>query len=99
MDKKNVDYKTKFSVPDGVIQRSFCPICGKLSSGDAVGYQSYGWFDENNLPGYCGGGHADFTREKNDGDKNNNKKNETTKANSSSSSSTATTSAGTNNAE
>lgn len=99
MDKKNVDYKTKFSVPDGVIQRSFCPICGKLSSGDAVGYQSYGWFDENNLPGYCGGGHADFTREKKDGDKNNNKKNETTKANSSSSSSTATTSAGTNNAE
>lgn len=99
MDKKNVDYKTKFSVPDGVIQRSFCPICGKLSSGDAVGYQSYGWFDENNLPGYCGGGHADFTREKNDGDKNNNKKNETTKANSSSSSSTSTTSAGTNNAE
>lgn len=99
MDKKNVDYKTKFSVPDGVIQRSFCPICGKLSSGDAVGYQSYGWFDENNLPGYCGGGHAEFTREKNDGDKNNNKNNETTKANSSSSSSTATTSAGTNNAE
>lgn len=99
MDKKNVDYKTKFSVPDGVIQRSFCPICGKLSSGDAVGYQSYGWFDENNLPGYCGGGHAEFTREKKDGDKNNNKKNETTKANSSSSSSTATTSAGTNNAE
>lgn len=99
MDKKNVDYKTKFSVPDGVIQRSFCPICGKLSSGDSVGYQSYGWFDENNLPGYCGGGHAEFTREKNDGDKNNYKKNETTKANSSSSSSTATTSAGTNNAE
>ena len=99
MDKKNVDYKTKFSVPDGVIQRSFCPICGKLSSGDAVGYQSYGWFDENNLPGYCGGGHAEFTREKNDGDKNNYKKNETTKANSSSSSSTSTTSAGTNNAE
>lgn len=99
MDKKNVDYKTKFSVPDGVIQRSFCPICGKLSSGDAVGYQSYGWFDENNLPGYCGGGHAEFTREKNDGDKNNNKKNETTKANSSSSSSTSKTSAGTNNAE
>lgn len=99
MDKKNVDYKTKFSVPDGVIQRSFCPICGKLSSGDAVGYQSYGWFDENNLPGYCGGGHADFTTEKKDGDKNNNKNNETTKANSSSSSSTSTTSAGTNNAE
>lgn len=99
MDKKNVDYKTKFSVPDGVIQRSFCPICGKLSSGDAVGYQSYGWFDENNLPGYCGGGHADFTSEKKDGDKNNNKNNETTKANSSSSSSTSKTSAGTNNAE
>lgn len=99
MDKKNVDYKTKFSVPDGVIQRSFCPICGKLSSGDAVGYQSYGWFDENNLPGYCGGGHADFTTEKKDGYKNNNKNNETTKANSSSSSSTSTTSAGTNNAE
>lgn len=99
MDKKNVDYKTKFSVPDGVIQRSFCPICGKLSSGDAVGYQSYGWFDENNLPGYCGGGHADFGTEKKDGDKNNNKNNETTKANSSSSSSTSTTSAGTNNAE
>lgn len=99
MDKKNVDYKTKFSVPDGVIQRSFCPICGKLSSGDAVGYQSYGWFDENNLPGYCGGGHADFTTDKKDGDKNNNKNNETTKANSSSSSSTSTTSAGTNNAE
>ena len=99
MDKKNVNYDTKFSVPDGVIQRSFCPICGKLSSGEAEGKQSYGWFDENNLPGYCGGGHAELTTEKKDGDRNNNKKNETTKANSSSSSSTSTTSAGVNNAE
>ncbi len=48
------EYKTKFEEPDGIVQRSYCPTCGKLRSGTGV----YGWYDVNNLPGNCTGGHG-----------------------------------------
>lgn len=54
-DKLDEDqYETKFPEPDGIVQRSYCPSCGKLRSGTGV----YGWYDVNNLPGYCSGGHG-----------------------------------------
>lgn len=45
------DYKSKFPEPKGIVQKSYCPSCGKLKSGTGV----YGWYDVNNLPGYCSG--------------------------------------------
>ena len=48
------EYETKFPETDGIVQRSYCPYCGKLRSGTGV----YGWYDVNNLPGYCSGGHG-----------------------------------------
>ncbi len=54
MDKKNAEYETKFPETDGIVNRSYCPSCGKLRSGTG----KYGWYDVNNLPGYCSGGHS-----------------------------------------
>lgn len=51
LEKKGVDYDTEFPECDGLVQRSYCPSCGKLTSGSG----SYGWYDKNNLPGYCNG--------------------------------------------
>lgn len=48
------EYETKFAEPDGIVQRSYCPSCGLLRSGTGV----YGWYDVNNLPGNCAGGHG-----------------------------------------
>ena len=54
-DKLDSDqYKTKFEEPEGIVHRSYCPSCGKLRSGTGV----YGWYDVNNLPGNCSGGHG-----------------------------------------
>lgn len=54
-DKLDSDqYKTKFEEPEGIVKRSYCPSCGKLRSGTGV----YGWYDVNNLPGNCSGGHG-----------------------------------------
>lgn len=47
-------YSTKFPEAKGVVQKSYCTSCGKLRSGTGV----YGWYDENNLPSYCSGGHS-----------------------------------------
>lgn len=49
LDKKNTDYDTEFPEYDGIVQRAYCPSCGKLRSGSG----SYGWYDKNNLPGNC----------------------------------------------
>ena len=40
--------KTEFDIPDGVIRREYSPVNGKLCKGSGL----YGWYDENNLPGY-----------------------------------------------
>lgn len=52
LDKNGTDYETSFPDSDTIVQRSYCSTCGKLtlySSGN------YGWYDVNNLPGYCSG--------------------------------------------
>ncbi len=46
-DKKGVN-ESEFTIPEGVVRRQYSPENGKLCSGSGV----YGWFDENNLPGY-----------------------------------------------
>lgn len=51
LDKKGADYDTEFPECEGLVQRTYCSTCGKLTSGSG----SYGWYDENNLPGYCNG--------------------------------------------
>ena len=46
-EKKGVN-KREFDIPDGVVQRQYSSANGKLCKGSGL----YGWFDENNLPGY-----------------------------------------------
>ncbi len=46
-DVKDVN-ETEFEIPEGVVRREFSPTNGKLCKGSGM----YGWFDENNLPGY-----------------------------------------------
>lgn len=46
-DVKPKDVK-EFEIPDGVVHREYSPSNGKLCKGSGV----YGWFDENNLPGW-----------------------------------------------
>ncbi|MDE5984225.1 MAG: transglycosylase domain-containing protein [Eubacterium sp.] len=58
-DNKGIDYNTKFPEPDCIVQRSYCQYCGKLRSGTGL----YGWYDADNLPGSCQGGHAEETTE------------------------------------
>lgn len=50
-DNRGTKYDTEFPEPDGIVQRSYCPTCGKLRSGTGV----YGWYNVDNLPGYCSG--------------------------------------------
>ncbi len=57
-DNKGIKHKTEFPEYDGIVQRSYCSYCGKLTSGGG----NYGWYDANNLPGYCGGGHVEETQ-------------------------------------
>ncbi len=51
LDKNGYDYSTEFPECDGLVQRSYCSTCGKLTSGSGT----YGWYDSDNLPGYCSG--------------------------------------------
>ncbi len=46
-DVKGVN-KSEFKTPDGIVNREYSPVNGKLCRGSGL----YGWFDENNLPGY-----------------------------------------------
>ncbi len=85
LEARGDDLSSKFPEYDGIVQRAYCSSCGKLSSGSG----NYGWYDADNLPGYCGG-HAEATTEKQDSS-------ETTKQNNNSNSdgnSTAATTAG-----
>lgn len=54
LDKNGTKYKTEFPESDTIVRKSYCPSCGKLRSG--TGY--YGWYDVNNLPANCTGGHG-----------------------------------------
>lgn len=53
LEEKDADYKTEFPESEGIVRKSYCTSCGGLTSGGGA----YGWFDVNNLPDYCGGGH------------------------------------------
>ena len=57
LDNKDIDYKSSFPECEGIVQRSYCQYCGMLRSGTGI----YGWYDVNNLPGSCKGGHAQET--------------------------------------
>ncbi|MCR5208331.1 MAG: penicillin-binding protein [Eubacterium sp.] len=46
-DAKGVN-ESEFEIPDGVVSREYSPVNGKLCRGSGM----YGYFDENNLPGY-----------------------------------------------
>lgn len=79
LDNKGIDYSTEFPETDGIVQRSYCPYCGKLRSGTGV----YGWYDVNNLPGNCSGGHAEETTtsdKESDAEKDNDKDGKSTTA-------------------
>ena len=72
----------KFDVSDGIKYREYCGGCGKLRTGT----RNWGWFDEDNMPGYCGGGHsgsAGSTYKKDDYDDKKKDKTTTTKKNNS----------------
>lgn len=58
LDARGDDLPSTFPEYDGIVQRAYCSSCGKLSSGSG----NYGWYDADNLPGYCGG-HAELTTE------------------------------------
>ncbi len=76
-DAKGVN-ETKFEIPEGVVSREFSPVNGKLCHGSGM----YGYFDENNLPGYTT--YVATTSEeesKEDKDKKKKKKEESTKKN------------------
>ena len=60
MDKVHKNLADKdFEMQGNVVQKYYCPSCGKLASYSA-GSSSLGWFDADNLPGYCSG-HASYT--------------------------------------
>lgn len=61
LEARGDDLSSKFPEYDGIVQRAYCSSCGKLSSSSG----NYGWYDADNLPGYCGG-HAEATTEKQD---------------------------------
>lgn len=61
LEARGDDLSSKFPEFDGIVQRSYCSSCGKLTSDSG----NYGWYDADNLPGYCGG-HAEATTAKSD---------------------------------
>ena len=44
----------EFEINGNVVKKYYCPYCGKLAS-YSTGSSSLGWFDADNLPGYCSG--------------------------------------------
>lgn len=60
LENRGDDLKTKFPETDLIVQKSYCTHCGKLSSSSSNGGSAYGWYDAQNLPGYCSG-HAELT--------------------------------------
>lgn len=72
LNNRGDDLASKFPQCDGIVQRAYCSSCGKLTSGSG----SYGWYDVNNLPGYCSGhgeAPADNSSETTTGNSNDNK--------------------------
>lgn len=67
LDDKNKEYDTEFPECEGIVRKSYCTSCGGLTSGSGA----YGWFDVDNLPDYCSGGH--YTNYRDDEDDKNDK--------------------------
>ncbi len=65
LDARGSDYSTEFPEYDGIVCRSYCTMCGKLASNGSPS-TAYGWYDANNLPGYCQGGHVVETESSDD---------------------------------
>lgn len=53
MDGDGTQYGKEFPESEGIVRKSYCTSCGGLTSGGGA----YGWFDVDNLPSYCSGGH------------------------------------------
>lgn len=69
-DKHNTEYETEFPECEGIVRKSYCPYCGNLASGGP-----YGWYDVDNLPPYCSGGHPEAEEDKEKDDKKDKDKN------------------------
>lgn len=52
---KNLKYK-EMEKHSEISQKYYCPSCGKLTTYSS-GSSYLGWYDPDNLPGYCSGGH------------------------------------------
>lgn len=72
LDNKGIEYQTEFQDFDGIVQRSYCPSCGKLRSGTGV----YGWYDADHLPGYCSGHASEADSSEKDSKDSDSKKND-----------------------
>ena len=71
LEENGSEYDTEFPECEGIVRKSYCTYCGGLTSGSG----SYGWFDVDNLPPNCTGGHysstddeTSTTKKKNDSD-------------------------------
>ncbi len=51
----NAPEKKEFDTPDTLVQKSYCTSTGQLAGSGCS--KATGWFDSENLPSYCSGGH------------------------------------------
>lgn len=77
LDEEDKEYDTEFPESDGIVRKTYCSYCGGLTSGGG----SYGWFDVDNLPPNCTGGHYSSSSRSSDNDADNDEDEETTKKN------------------
>ncbi len=91
LDNKGIEYQTEFLDYDGIVQRSYCPSCGKLRSGTGV----YGWYDADHLPGYCSGHASEADSDEDSKDSDSKKKDDSGNDSSQSADTTAATDAAT----
>ena len=91
LDNKGIEYQTEFPDYDGIVQRSYCPSCGKLRSGTGV----YGWYDADHLPGYCSGHASEADSDEDSKDSDSKKKDDSGNDSSQSADTTAATDAAT----
>lgn len=89
LEARGDDLSSKFPEFDGIVQRSYCSSCGKLTSDSG----NYGWYDADNLPGYCGG-HAEATTAKSDTSDTTKKNENSNSGDNATTAATATTAAG-----
>lgn len=89
LEARGDELSSKFPEFDGIVQRSYCSSCGKLTSDSG----NYGWYDADNLPGYCGG-HAEATTAKPDTSDTTKKNDNSNSGNNATTAAPATTAAG-----